>query len=105
MISFSNPDKKTRLLIYGVAAFILFILVILLVGNLSGESRAKARFEHSEKQATQLTAMLHHATNPPWIRTACKAIHKDNAEDAAYAGKHNLTFIPGIPSRKCDEYN
>ena len=103
MISFKNPDRKTKLLLYGVAAFILFILVIMFVGNLSGESRAKARFEKSEKQAGQLSEMLHHATNPPWIRTACKAIQKDNAEDAAYASKHNLTFIPGIPSRKCDE--
>ncbi|MBU2840106.1 hypothetical protein HF670_11155 [Acidithiobacillus thiooxidans] len=104
MTSYRKPDRKTKLILYGIAALILFILVILFVGKVNGESRAKARFEHSEKQATQLTAMLRHATNPPWIRTACKAIHKDNAEDAAYAGKHNLSFIPGIPSRKCNEY-
>lgn len=103
MISFKNPDRKAKLLLYGVAAFILLILVVMFVGNLNGENRAKARFEHSEKQVVQLTAMLRHATNPPWIRTACKAIQQDNAEDAAYASKHNLTFIPGIPSRKCNE--
>ena len=95
MISLKNPTRQTKMLLFGLTAFVLATIVIVFLSK-SGGNGAKAQFEKRNKEAVQLSMQIDNATNPAWIRTACKQVEKDNVEDAGYALKHGMSFIPPI---------
>ena len=95
MISLKNPTRQTKMLLFGLTAFVLATMVIVFVSKSDGNG-AKAQFEKRNKEAVQLSMLIDKATNPAWIRTACKQVEKDNAENAGYALKHGLSFMPPV---------
>ena len=96
MISLKNPTRQTKMLLFGLTAFVLATMVIVFLGKSEFGNGAKAQFEKRNKEAVQLSMQIDNATNPAWIRTAWKQVEKDNVEDAAYALKHGMSFIPPI---------
>jgi len=95
MISLKKPTKQTKMLLLGLTAFVLVTMVIAFLGKSDGKS-AKAQFEKRNKEAAQLSLQIDNATNPAWIRTACKQVKTDNVEDADYALKHGMSFFPSV---------
>ena len=83
------------MLLFGLTAFVLATIVIVFLSKSDGNG-AKAQFEKRNKEAVQLSMLIDKATNPPWIRTECKQLKTDNVEDAGYALKHGMSFIPPI---------
>lgn len=95
MISLKNPTRQTKMLLFGLTAFDLATMVIVFLNKSDGNG-AKAQFEKRNKEVEQLSMQIDNATNPARIRTACKQVEKDNVEDAGYALKHGMSFIPPI---------
>ncbi|MEY2335162.1 hypothetical protein [Acidithiobacillus ferrianus] len=95
MINLKKPTKQTKMLLFGLTAFVLVPMVIAVASKSDGTS-ANARFEKRNKDAVQLSMQIDKATNPAWIRTACKQLKTDNVEDADYALKHRMSLIPPV---------
>lgn len=95
MINLKNPTRPTKMLLFGLTAFVLATMVIVFLSK-SDENGAKAQFETRSKEAVQLSMQIDKATNPTWIRSACQQMNKDDAEDAVYASKHGMSFIPPV---------
>ena len=95
MISLKNPTRQTKMLLFGLSAFVLATMVIVFLSKSDGNG-AKAQFKKRNKEAVQLSMQIDNATNPAWIRTACKQLKTDNVEDADYALKHGMSFMPPV---------
>jgi hypothetical protein len=100
MISLKNPTKSTKMLMYGLTAFVVLTIAVLFISKMDAGDAA-IKYKHRVKAAAQLSMQINKATNTVWIRSACGILHNENTQNSAYAAKHGLTFFPSI-GLKCN---